>query len=71
MPITILITVVIAYALLMVYFFGRNEGRITQELQQTKQGIKNAKATKQRRVNRSTDNITTIRQRMQKYVRKS
>ena len=52
-----------------VFVFSYYKGKEAQKNQQLQKGIENAIKTKKRRSARRSDNINTVRKRMQKYIR--
>ncbi|MDH5645655.1 MAG: hypothetical protein OEY79_01855 [Anaplasmataceae bacterium] len=68
---TIIIKSVIFLAgICTIFSFGFFKGKKSAEIKQLKNNLKDAKKSKKRQVNRRNDNISTVKRRMQKYVRK-
>ncbi len=53
-----------------VFIFGYFKGKKSEQIKQLKNNLKDAKKSKKRQLNRRNDNITTVRKRMQKHVRR-
>ena len=68
---TIIIKSVIFLAgICTIFGFVFFKGKKSAEIKQLKNNIKDAKKSKKRQVNRRNDSISTVKRRMQKYVRK-
>ncbi len=53
-----------------IFGFGFFKGKKSAETKQLKNNLEDAKKSKKRQTNRRNDNISTVKQRMQKYIRK-
>ena len=53
-----------------VFGFGFFKGKKSAEIKQLKNNLEDATESKKRQSNRRNDNISTVKRRMQKYVRK-
>lgn len=53
-----------------IFGFGFFKGKKSVEIKQLKNNLKDAAKSKKRQSNRRNDNISTVKLRMQKYVRK-
>lgn len=68
---TIIIKSVIFLAgICTVFGFGFFKGRKSAEIKQLKNNLEDATKSKKRQSSRRNDNISTVKRRMQKYVRK-
>ena len=68
---TIIIKSVIFLAgICTIFGFGFFNGKKSAETKQLKNNLKDAKKSKKRQVNRRSDSVSTVKRRMQKYVRK-
>ena len=68
---TIIIKSVIFLAgICAIFGFGFFKGKKSAEIKQLKNNLEDAAKSKKRQANRRNDSISTIKQRMQKYVRK-
>ena len=50
--------------------FGFFRGKKSAEIKQLKNNVSDAKKSKKRQINRMNDSVSTVKHRMQKYVRK-
>jgi hypothetical protein len=53
-----------------IFGFGFFKGKKSEKIKQLKNNISDAKKSKKRQINRRNDSISTVKHRMQKYVRK-
>ena len=50
--------------------FGFFRGKKSEKIKQLKNNVSDAKKSKKRQINRRNDSVSTVKHRMQKYVRK-
>ena len=50
--------------------FGFSKGKKSEKIKQLKNNVSDAKKSKKRQINRRNDSVSTVKRRMQKYVRK-
>jgi len=68
---TIIIKSVIFLAgICTIFGFGFFKGKKSAEIKQLKNNLEDAKKSKKRQLNRRSDSVSTVKRRMQKYVRK-
>jgi hypothetical protein len=53
-----------------IFGFGFFKGKKSAEIKQLKNNISDARKSKKRQINRRNDSISTVKRRMQKYIRK-
>ena len=53
-----------------IFGFGFFKGKKSEKIKQLKNNLGDAKKSKKRQINRSNDIVSTIKRRMQKYIRK-
>ena len=63
-------SVIFLVGICTVFGFGFFKGKKSAEIKQLKNNLEDAKKSKKRQANRRDDNISTVKRRMQKYVRK-
>ena len=54
----------------VIFGFGFFKGKKSEKIKQLKNNISDAKKSKERQNNRRNDSISTVKRRMQKYIRK-
>ena len=53
-----------------IFSFGFFKGKKSEKIKQLKNNISDAKKSKKRQINRRNDSVSTVKRRMQKYIRK-
>ncbi|MDA9573359.1 hypothetical protein N9R48_00320 [Rickettsiales bacterium] len=53
-----------------IFGFGFFKGKKSEKIKQLKNNVRDARKSKKRQINRRNDSISTVKHRMQKYVRK-
>lgn len=53
-----------------IFGFGFFKGKKSEKIKQLKNNVSDAKKSKKRQINRRNDSVSTVKCRMQKYIRK-